>query len=135
MKPVIIYSMQRTRSSAVLYSCIRTQRLYEPFGIDTIFDGHWRAHSLFPTFNKYVSDLDWTSLIEKMNDPNSVTKIFGYHIWKSKNGRKWFESAIKDNTHDIFVLERDWMEIGLSSCLARITGYDIDHEKKDFQFQ
>lgn len=133
MKPVMIYTMPRTRSTAAMLACKRNIKVNEPFD-----------HAKMPHYNKaddtsYMYMLktltDYTppaSLIEQMNHPNSVTKVFSHYIDRCYSGRIWFESAV--NTHETFILLRDFRETVLSEILALNLGFTKQSEKEEKEF-
>jgi len=102
MKPVIIYSLPRARSTAVLNSCKRDVKLDEPFAVYKPFE--------------------WEALKAQLNDPNTASKFFGIHLSHFPPARSWFEAA--QDTHDIFVVKRDTREVCYSFVLACVFGWN-----------
>lgn len=116
-----------------MLACKRNIKVNEPFD-----------HAKMPHYNKaddtsYMYMLktltDYTppaSLIEQMNHPNSVTKVFAHYIDRCYAGQQWFNSA--RDTHEIFILMRDFRETVLSEILALHLGFTKQTEKDEQEF-
>ena len=138
MKPVVIYSLPRTRSTPALYSCKRAVHLCEPFSATnlnknkSLFDAwNYRAK----TNNKFVSSGQWDKLVTSMNDPNTATKTLCSDLGYFVPARTWFRDAVENQTHDIFVLEReDRKAILLSFLIACEFGWGKHREKTPYNF-
>jgi len=132
MKPILIYTMPRTRGTATLQACNREVKLNEPFAIHSIpnysLDDDDGNFYIIRTLTEYDQ---WDTLSEKMNQPNTAVKIFGHHLMSYYNARAWYKAAA--NTHEIFTLIRDPREIILSHLLATHFGFskNIETEEKE----
>ena len=145
MKPVIIYTFPRSKSTATLEACLRDNKFNEPFSEYRLFnidyskanvsrevkekmysDSHVKINNLYATYFDSLDKKSIDQLLTNLNDQNSVSKIFGFHLTHFLPGRKWFSEADKNNTHDIFVLIRDLREQMLSYLLAPKFGYFIN---------
>ena len=130
MKPVLIYTMPRTRSNAALDACKRSIKISEPFDIynlpnyDPIIN-----KSLVRTIETLVNYDQWTSLENRMNQPNTAIKIFGHSLLYYYPARRWFEQA--KSTHQIYTLIRPLKEVILSELLAFHLGYTKDTQKAE----
>jgi hypothetical protein len=125
--------MPRTKSTATMLACKRDIKVNEPFD-----------HAKSPHYNKaddtsYMYMLktltDYTlpnDMIEQMNHPNSVTKVFGHYMDRCYSGRSWLESARE--THEVFILLRDFRETVLSEILALNLGFTKQSEKEEKEF-
>lgn len=138
MKPVIIYSIQRTRSTATLYSCKRDIKIREPFNSGQMFKNlnHIYCDLHRSKFHKIFVDISgWDNLIIRMNNANTVTKILSYNLYTFLPSRKWFEDTVNDETHDIFVLERENREeLLLSWIIAQYFGHSHQVESESYEF-
>jgi len=111
VKPIIIYSMARTRSTAALQATRRSLQLNEP---------------ILPEGNRYH---DWKTLVHHMNDSDTATKFFGLHLQYSSEAREWFTEVVDSSTHEIFVLIRNPHEVIWSLILATQFGF-AKHEER-----
>lgn len=130
-RPLVIYSMPRTRSYAALEAARRTERLDEPFGFWKLFPNHSsECYNLPSYFNSLISAEQWQSIERAMASPTAAVKLFGYHFYEVKAARAWWQQIQTANTHEIIVLERDRVEICYSMLMARITGYWRQNERE-----
>ena len=117
MKPILLYTMPRSRGTAGLYRCKLLNKLNEPF------------------MRKLSNEFDnssWDLLVEKMNSNDTCTKIHGYHMEFYTPGKEWYNQVINSHSHNIFVVERkDRMNMLLSDVLAREYGYSYSNEKEN----
>lgn len=135
MKPVIIYSMPRSRSTAIMHSCKRSRCLFEPFDFFTLFGDTGRnSYDLYPHYSNSVPDKKWESIKTSMEDPNSVTKFFGISLYSYYPARKWFVEVDNAESHDIFVAVRDRREQAFSYLLACKFGWFKDKSVEPFEF-
>lgn len=133
MKPIILYSLPRSRSKLILKYAKRSVLLDESLSTRDVAEHLYNISKSIQNFNniEYFSKIkkeDWTNLIEKANHPDSCTKIFGNQIYLNKIIQNWFEKSQKEKSHDIFIIERDLVEIGLSYILAKRFGFN-DEER------
>lgn len=61
----------------------------------------------------------WENLFQKLNSQNTVSKFFGNSLYHCLPARKWWNDVIKNQSHDIFILERNLIEVFLSHIIAR----------------
>ena len=138
MKPVIIYALPRTRSTAVLYSCKRELKLFEPFAANGIHkekqhDNVW--HIRAELNNDFVRLGKWEDMVTKMNNINTVTKILCMDLFYFSPARKWFNDLVENQTHDVFIIERENREeILLSYTLAAYFGWHKNSEIAPYEF-
>lgn len=145
MKPVIIYTFPRTKSTATLQACLRENKFNEPFREYRLFnidysklnvsndvkekmyqESHININNIYATYFDSLSKDFISNLINNLNNPNSVSKIFGFHLVNFLPGKKWFLEADQNETHDIFVLTRDLREQMFSYLLAPKFGFFVD---------
>jgi len=116
MKPILLYTMPRSRGTAGLYCCKLLNKLNEPF------------------MRKLSNEFDnssWDLLVEKMSSIDTCTKIHGSNMEFYKPGNKWYNEVLNLRSHEIFVIERkDRLNMLLSDVLAKQYGYSSFHEKK-----
>jgi hypothetical protein len=140
-KPVIIYSMPRTRSSAVLESCLRNTRIFEPFNPEILFGTPSFPDEIFENsvqlnrsvkirldhaYPQYAINLEpeyLNHMFSQLNAEDTACKIISDSLGDFLPARHWFMNADLNNTHDIFVLVRDLREQMLSFLLAMNFGY------------
>jgi hypothetical protein len=121
MKPVMLYTLPRTRGTAILYSCLRPIIKDEPFA-------------------EWTLDLDseesWNKALYKIDDPRAVLKIHGEHIARDVRIAQWYNSAIENNTYEVFVIERpDRANIFLSQFIANRFGFNLYDEIAPYNFK
>lgn len=113
MKPVLIYGMPRTRSTAAMQACKRAVKLNEPFARHNAVNYH---------------STQWNLILEEMNRPDAVVKIFGRDLAQNYNAREWFNKAT--TSHEIFNLIRNPRETIFSLLIAQHLGFWKGDEKK-----
>jgi hypothetical protein len=120
MKPVMLYTLPRTRGTAILYSCLRPIIKDEPFAEWTL---------------DLESDESWNKALYKIDDPRAVVKIHGEHIARDTRITQWYNSAIENNTYEVFVIERpDRANIFLSHFIAGRFGFNLYDEIEPYSF-
>jgi len=117
MKPILIYTMPRSRGTASLYCCKTYNKLNGPFRT--------------ALSNKFDT-AEWNALLEKMNTYDTCTKIHAYNMHFYAPGKEWYNQVINSNSHEIFVVERkDRLNMLLSDVLAQEYGYNFNDEIKN----
>ena len=107
IKPIIIYSLARTRSTAVLQAARRTHLLHEPFDFHSVFKDHNKLTlSNIDFANRLLNTLDWHNLKSQMSDSDTATKFFGTGLHKFYPAQKWF----KDVEYEKFKRVTDYMK-------------------------
>lgn len=118
MKPVIIYGLPRTRSSAALQACRRgrvisdiTQSLAQVGG-------------------------SWTELLSRISDANTVTRIRGHDLDMYPELRAfWYSDIMDQDRYDLFVIERqDRRAAFISWILAREFGFHSFESVEPYEF-
>lgn len=131
MKPVLIYGMPRTRSTAAMQACKRAVKVNEPFAFHNTPNynvKHVGCLSRIRTLINFEHSKQWNLVLEEMNRPDAVVKIFGRDLVQYYNARAWFAEA--SSSHEIFTIMRDPRETILSLLLAQHFGYWKDDEKE-----
>ena len=153
-KPVIIYSMPRTRSTAVLQSCVRRDKVFEPFNNLSLFDVRFNSEGrenqdvtndyidayrkIADTYASYANSLTEAkiqALFSRLNNPDTVSKIICNGLFYFLPARTWLESVSVNQTHDIFVLVRDLREQMLSFILSHKFGFFKETECEPFDVE
>ena len=138
MKPVIIYALPRSRSTPALYSCKREIKLFEPFSMASLHKGKkWDyAYNFLAELNaNVVSSGQWEDIKTKMNDSNTVTKMLCIDLYSFAPARKWFNDSFENQTHDVFILERENREeLLLSYIMAMMFGWHKSSEVEPYEF-
>ena len=130
MKPVLLYGMPRTRSTAAMQACKRPVKVNEPFAFQNTpryNANHFGCLSRIHTLTDYGQSKQWNLVLEEMNRPDAVVKIFGRDLVRYYNARAWFNEA--HTTHEIFTLIRNPRETIFSILLAQQFGYWKGDEK------
>lgn len=138
MKPVIIYSLPRTRSTAILQACVRPIKLHEPFDHFTLYGADTNnAWNFYPRYANKSEQLVWPYIKDQLNDPRAVSKFFGNSLLTFPPARSWFEEADRNETHDIFVAVRDRRETAWSYLLAHKFGWvkGSESESKEVEIE
>jgi hypothetical protein len=121
MKPVMLYTLPRTRGTAILYSCLRPIIKDEPFA-------EWKLD--------LDSEESWNKALYKIDDSRAVVKIHGEHIARDARIEQWYESVIADRKYEIFVIERcDRESIFLSHFIANRFGFNLYDEIAPYNFK
>jgi hypothetical protein len=118
MNPIMIYTLPRTRASAILYCCrnpIVKNEVFSKFNLD--------------------DDNEWHTVLHKITDPKTVLKIHGTHIARHKKIQQWYEHAISQSVYNVFVVERpDRLNTFLSFIVASKFGFSKREEIDPFYF-
>ena len=152
MKSVIIYCMPRTKSTAAMQACKRSNKIFEPFNPFRLFGVDYSEYkddvpkmnrlyarkaleinSLYPSYAKSIASGVIEKTITQLNDPDTVSKITCLELTKNLTARKWFENAATADNHEIFVLVRDLREQIFSYLLASKFGYFKDSECEPYE--
>jgi hypothetical protein len=127
-KPIIIYSLARTKSSAVLQAAKREVLLHEPFDPWSVFKNYHELENS-PNFtrieinNQLLNTIDWQDLKSKMSSNNTAIKFFGAGLHHYYPAQKWFKNVTENDTHEIFVLLRNLEDTLWSHILALKFGH------------
>ena len=138
MKPIILYALPRSRSTAVLYSCKNKIKLNEPFGLTHIHEnktGHdsWIYRSELNT--NFINSGQWDTIVDKMNCNDTVTKVLSTDLYNFPPSRTWFENSIENQTHEIFIIEREDREESLISyIIAGHFGWNKSTQVDSYKF-
>jgi hypothetical protein len=131
MKPILIYSLPRTRGSAALKAAFRTKTYNEPFAIHNIpgvvnisVNNTWERQSQVNDL-KVSANIDWDQLQCKLDDPDSATKIHATNLIDCYKARVWYKNVLNENSHDVFIIHRDLKEICISWLMAYYFGFNI----------
>lgn len=120
MKPVMLYTLPRTRGTAILHSCLRPIIKDEPFAEWTL---------------DLNSNKSWDNAFYKLDDPLAVVKIHGEHVARDIRIEQWYKSVIDQQVYEIFVIERpDRQNIFLSQFIAGRFGFNLYDEIKPYSF-
>lgn len=131
MKPILIYTCARCRSSAALSSAKRDVKISEPFSNwEMVFRPALENRPRIEQTHEW-----WSDLVEQMKNPNSATKIMGVHMMTCLYSRDWFTNIIENDTHDVFILVRDLREACQSFLVGCLYGFSKhgELEPKDTQ--
>ena len=107
-----------------MQACKRTVKLNEPFAVfntPNYNENHIGCLSRIRVLNDYAQSKEWNLILEEMNRPDAVVKIFGRDLAQYYNARAWFNEA--NASHEIFTLIRNPRETILSILLAQHFGY------------
>ena len=129
MKPVLIYTMPRTKGNATLEACKRTHKFNEPFEVNNLPNLVGPLDSYINVVKTLVEYDGQDDLFNKLNTPDSACKIFGHGLTYYYPARSWFSMA--QQTHDVFILVRNVREMIISELLAPHFGYTRSSSKED----
>jgi len=130
MKPMLIYSMPRARSHVALESAKRAVKMIEPLGFRMLFKHHITERYDLPAyFDKLVPDSLWEETKRQMDNDNTASKLFGYHLFEIKRARTWWLDLQKAGSHEIFVLERDRTSLCMSMLVGLLIGFTQHNER------
>ena len=137
MKPVLLYTLPRTRATALLMSSTRTIKLNEPFSVSHLCPRQTPDESLvaYTTCEQRITDGQWNNILENINNKDSCTKIHAMDLVTSKRGRIWYQTALENCSHEIYVVVRNRFNLALSYIIARQFGWDSYSEKEPFEFE
>jgi hypothetical protein len=117
-----------------MLSCKRTAKYNELFHIDRLGDNQHLAawNSQYPrkpaTFDSLVNSAILDDIEIDAMRADACWKCFGYQIEDCERYTEIWDCIQTQQSHDIFLLERDRREIFLSLIMAEQFGYDSDHE-------
>lgn len=119
-KPVMLYTLPRTRATVLFYSCRR----------------YILKDEVFANFRSDLSDeQDLKRAFYKIDDPDTVLKIHGAHIAGSDIVNEWYDRVMSSEVYDVFVVERpDRVNTFLSLFIAERFGYNKRDEIEPYEF-
>lgn len=141
MKPVIIYTLPRTKGNATLRACKRTNRYNEPFGWYNVFtefspiERPMTTKTLFNIKQRTSEFTGWYDIQKKLDDPDTASKIFGGNLRDLPQSMSWFREADSRQTHEVFVLLRSPRELVLSLMFAFNFGFFKTDETEDREIE
>jgi hypothetical protein len=110
----------------------------EPFGVGYLYKGKGLdyVYNFRAELNtNVVSSGQWEDIKTKMNDINTVTKILCLDLYSFAPARQWFNDSIDNQTHDVFIIERENREeILLSYIMATMFGWHKSSEVEPYEF-
>jgi hypothetical protein len=129
--PIILYTMPRSNGTALLFASDKINKISS---LPELVHDTDDISGIFPIIDK-IPEEEWNNTLLKINDPNTILRIFSYELFSSRKMRLWFESCEHNKTHNIFVLERkNLMDMSLSAIIARRFGYIKHKEILPFAF-
>ena len=110
MKPVIIYTLHRTKATASMTACKRSIMNTQSF----VFEN---PHS--------ITKEQWLEKTKYVDDPNSVTRVRGRDIGACDYNEEWYFNKLNKENYDIFVIEReDRLATMLSFFTSKFFGFN-----------
>ena len=132
MKPIVIYTMPRTKGTAVLSAAKREVKLNEPieiFQLANINDFQFTSPaSIFETKANNQSFSGWEDLKQTMSSANTASKFFGSGLQQFYPARKWFSDLCTENKCDLYILLRNPKDVLWSFVLALHYGFNFSTE-------
>lgn len=122
MKPILLYAMHRSRSTAILHSAKRSIHFHEPFNRHRMK----KLHGIFalPECQKVMSDFYYRDfLLPQLQQHDLAIKILGIECRWFSEARQWLTEVQENNKHEIYIVVRDLREIVWSTLLAMHYGY------------
>ena len=134
-KPIIIYSLARSKSTATLQAARRNILLHEPFDPWSAIDNYVEVvttgtPSRTDLDNLLLSSVNWTELQQQMQNENAAVKFFGTSLYHYYPAQKWFKDVLKNNSHEVFILLRNLEDLCWSLVLALEFGFAKSNLKK-----
>lgn len=134
-KPIIIYSLARSKSTATMQAARRNILLNEPFDPWSAIDNYvelvtQKTVSRTDLDNLLLSSVNWTELQQQMQNENAAIKFFGTSLHHYYPAQKWFNDALKNNSHEVFILLRNLKDLCWSLVLALEFGFAKSSLKK-----
>lgn len=133
MKPIVIYSMPRSKSTAALEAARRETLLNEPFSANTLIGK--QQMGVMDKFQFMLEYPGWDTLYKEMSQPNTASKFFGSCIHSMPKAKDWFKQIDDDQSHEIFCLIRSPRETILSHVLAMFFGFYKGEEKENAEIE
>lgn len=130
MKPIIIYSMGRTKSTATLEAARRPVKMHEPFEIYNL-DGIKNPNdidSLINVRDALIETINWPALRTRLEQRNTASKFFGTSLCNYPTARYWFADIDREQTCEIFSLIRNPRDMIWSLLLALRFGFNKINE-------
>jgi len=125
MKPLIIYTLPRSRSNAALYSSKRALRIEDPLSLSEILPRmpSYMVYDMRARASALITAHQWQSLTDQLSGPDIAFKVYGKQLDQLRPAPRWWSQVQEQQSHDIFVLTRDRMETCLSAIIAGMFGY------------
>jgi hypothetical protein len=140
-KPVLIYSMPRAHSTAMLFSCNRELKFNEPFDIrrrnsDVVkTTKNVKLENIIDIPFEHLYYENWDNLTSKLHNKNCVVKILAMSLMLYYPARKWYTSVINGNDFDVFVTNRSMYDIAWSTILATKYGFRKEWETEAVEIE
>lgn len=127
-KPIVIYSLARSKSTATLQAVRRNILLSEPFDPWSAVGNYAElvtagTPSRTDLDHLLLESINWNRLQEQMQNENTAIKFFGTSLYHYYPAQKWFDNVLKNNTHEVFVLLRKLEDLCWSLILALEFGF------------
>lgn len=151
-KPLLLYCMPRSRSTAILQSCKKNIKLFEPFnplilfGVDysnvedinirnkMYLEAHKKYRNLSSWYESGVPEHKWDKLFLSLSGADTVSKIISNSLYQWMKARLWFRDVEKTQSHNIIVIWRKISDVIISNILADNFGYFKNIEVSPFMF-
>ena len=132
MKPIIIYSMGRSRSTATLHAAKRANRMNEPFEIYTLGRGEdiTGESDIIDIRYEMMTAPEWPNILTQLNDSDTAVKFFGTSLNNFQYARDWFTQVQQNESHEIFILIRNPKDVIWSLLFASRFGWNKTTEKE-----
>ncbi len=129
MKPIAIYTMPRTKGTAALSAANRNLKLNEPIEIFELAKiTNTNEFNFFETRAVNQSNDSFHFLQKQMSHPDTASKFFGSGLQQFYPARKWFHEIDTANSHDLYVLIRNPIEVLWSFVIALHYGFNLSTE-------
>lgn len=138
-KPIIIYSLARSKSTATLQASRRDNLMNEPFDAWAAIDNYVelvtrkKPASRTDLDNLLLSSVNWNELQQQMQHSSAAIKFFGTSLHHYYPAQKWFNDVLKNNTHEVFVLLRNLEDLCWSLILASEFGFAKSSLRKPYR--
>ena len=130
MRPIVLYTMPRSKSTPAMQACLRTIDLGEAWKPKK-FISHSEIPSGDQNIDHMVTDDQIKAVLDKIDLPDTKVKIIGHQVARLSRSVEWWSAAQAAQKHEIYVLERDYRTCLHSWLLAEHFGYFKDTERSD----
>ncbi len=129
MKPHLLYSIARSRSTAILHASKKPRKIYEPFNHNMLVPNYEFVMAYDNSWQSQVTHEKWKHIQGWMDYRECCTKFISHSVYHLEWANDWWTQLQSQNKHEIFVVHRDFDEICWSFVLATKFGFFKSEEQ------
>jgi hypothetical protein len=129
-RPIALYAMPRSRGTAVLQACKRSNDLHEAWN-PRKFMSNQAVPPLHQSIDHMVTQQQIDAVLCLINQPDTKVKIMGQQLARLEAAQTWWDHSQSAMIHDIWILERDYAQSLHSWLLAEHLGYFLETQGHD----